>query len=363
MKALFIVSCIVPFLMLVYPILSFLRYLFFKKPVLKSEDFLVPVSIIIACYNEEKHIREKLNSLLDPSEWIEGSEIIVVSGGSTDGTNRILSEFESNPKVQIIYSSTQLSKINGVNLAVQNAQHEILVFSDCRQKMKKGSVRELVFHFNDPKIGTVASVLHDNPDQHSSFFRTIINGLVLLDSKSGSGYNVYGALYAQRKNIFQPFPQDQLFDDLCVIVSTIAQGTRLVQEPKAIIYDIPFQNYYKKERLERLTRGLLLFITKKWKQVMRMPLGDQFRFLVFKFGKLLLPFTFLIWGIYLLLFLTQSNLYFSLISLVTLGILLLIPKIRKTLFLFLRINLYFFYAIFKFTFLKQRSERWEKLKE
>ncbi len=362
MKTLFIISCIVPFLMVVYPILSLLRFLFFKKKVLKSEDFIVPVSIIIACYNEEKFIREKLNSLLDRSEWIEGSEIIVVSGGSTDGTNLILSEFESNPKVKVIYSSSQLSKINGVNLAVQNSSQQILVFSDCRQKMKKGSVKQLVMNFHDPHIGTVASVLHDHQDQPSSLFRTIINGLVLLDSRSGSGYNVYGALYAQRKKIFKPFPQDQLFDDLCVIISTISQKFRLIQEPNAIIYDVPFQNYYKKERLERLTRGLLILITKKWKEVIQMPLGDQFRFLIFKFAKLLLPLSFLIWGIYLLIFFIQTNLYISLISIMATTILLLIPKIRKLAFLFIRINVYFFFALFKFIFFKQRSERWEKLK-
>ena len=43
------------------------------------------VSIIIPTFNEEKHIEKTLKSL-------KGNEIIVVDGGSTDGTIEILKE-------------------------------------------------------------------------------------------------------------------------------------------------------------------------------------------------------------------------------------------------------------------------------
>ena len=87
MNLLLLLSFVSPLLILTYPAISYIRYRFFSRPIDKSVDFTVPVSVIIACYNEEKYIRNKILSFLDPEEWIEGSEIIVISAGSTDKTN------------------------------------------------------------------------------------------------------------------------------------------------------------------------------------------------------------------------------------------------------------------------------------
>ena len=39
----------------------------------KCHDSIKPVSIIIAAYNEEVLIRDKILSIIDTEEWIEGS--------------------------------------------------------------------------------------------------------------------------------------------------------------------------------------------------------------------------------------------------------------------------------------------------
>ncbi len=364
MKILLAFSFIPIMLIGIYPIISFIRFKYFANPVAKSDKFIAPVSIIIACFNEEKYIRNKITSFLDNDEWIGGSEIIVVSAGSTDKTNSILSEFKSNPSINIIFSERQLAKIEAVNLAVDYAKHEFLVFSDCRQSMKKGSLKQLIKNFNDKNVGTVAAKLID-PDENKrqSFFRATINKLVYYDSQYSSGLNVYGALYAQRKSIFQKFPQEQLFDDLCVITTTLSQNMRLVQEPMAVIYDVNFQLYYQGERLERLTRGLLIFLTKHWSQIIKINKFDLFRLLVFKYAKLLLPFSFTIWIVYCLMWF-YANISLKLITLLllSLGILILIKQTRLLILLAFRINIYFILAIIKYFILKRQSPQWEKLK-
>jgi hypothetical protein len=230
--------------------------------------------------------------------------------------------------------------------------------------MKKGSLKQLINNFNDKNVGTVAAKLID-PDKNKrqSFFRATINKLVYYDSQYSSGLNVYGALYAQRKSIFQKFPQEQLFDDLCVITTTLSQNMRLVQEPMAVIYDVNFQLYYQGERLERLTRGLLIFLTKHWSQIIKINKFDLFRLLVFKYAKLLLPFSFTIWIVYFLLwFYANMSLKLITLLLLSLGILILIKQTRLLILLAFRINIYFFLAIIKYFILKRQSPQWEKLK-
>lgn len=86
----FVLSCIISLLPLAYLIWIFLKAIFIKSSLNALDKFMQPVSIIIAAYNEEDFIRDKLLFFLGKNEWIPGSEIIVVSSGSIDGTNTIL---------------------------------------------------------------------------------------------------------------------------------------------------------------------------------------------------------------------------------------------------------------------------------
>ena len=363
MLLLLIITFIVPGALLLYPLFSFIQFKLYSKQHTKSKTFLEPVSIIISCFNEEKFIREKILSFLDEKEWINGSEIIVVSGGSTDKTNEILEEFKSHDSISIFLFEEQIGKIRSVNFSVEKAKHDLIVFSDCRQKMKTGSVKALIHNFFDPTVGTVVSQLDDSNNTTSgSFLRKIISKTMIYNSKTSSCLNVYGALYAQRKSLFSPFSKELLFDDLSVITSTLIQNKRLVVEENAVIYDVPFDDYYKSERIQRLARGLLIYLKEDWKTIKRLSLKDFCRFIVYKYFKLLLPFSVLIW-IFLGVYFYFSNQYQTIILLLfsfTLA-LLFIEKSRKLLILFLRIYTHFFFALIRFYLFKQQSNKWEKL--
>ncbi len=246
--------------LLVYPLIAWLGSILLKRPVSKLDQFIQPVSIIIACSNEELYIREKIESFLDKREWIEGSEIIVVVNNSRDATGEVLKEYMNNPFVSVFFEQGESSKILAVNNGVKRSKNQFLVFSDCRQKMKAGSVKQLISNFNDPQVGTVNSTLMDKNETERFSFRSVLNFIADCESRSGSSLNVFGALYAQRKDVFREFPGDLLFDDLFVTVSTLVQKKRLVSEKQAIIYDVPFEDYYQVNRIRRLARGLLIFL-------------------------------------------------------------------------------------------------------
>ncbi len=326
-------------------------------------DYYAPVTIIIACYNEENYIKQKVDSLLDPNEWIPGSQLIIVSGGSTDNTNELLNDYIHLDHVKVILIPYRFSKIKSVNLAMNYAEHEIIVFSDCRQTMRKKSIQHLIKHFNDPSIGTVSCTLIDTKNNHEpSFFRNTLNQIALRESQYTSSLNVFGALYAQRKSVYREIPSDLLFDDLYIVVSTLIQNNILIQEPQAEIYDIHFDDYYKEERIKRLTRGLLIFLTRHGSFIRQLPFLTFIRFITYKYNKLLLPFMFILFffsSVSLLLWYKQS---FILIFVVILILLLLfIKKTRKELFLIWRVNFYFMTATLSFFIKKEQSNEWQKL--
>lgn len=359
-KLVIIINLAVIFLLLSYPLMAWLRSVLFKKINLRTTFFIQPVSIIIACSNEELFITQKIESFMDRDEWIEGSEIIVVSNNSKDATNTILQTYTHHPDVRVFIEEGQSSKIKSVNRGVKEAKHDLLVFSDCRQQMKKGSVKSLIHNFKDPGIGTVNSTLTAPAGEARFSFRALLNFIAHCESASGSSLNVFGALYAQRRSVFREIPTDLLFDDLFVTVSTIAQKYRLVTEKNAVIYDVPFEEYYQENRIRRLARGLLIFLFNHFDMIRQLPATTLIRFMMFKYLKLVLPFALLFLGM-LSLFNYKVIEGHPLLIMAPMLIVFAIKPLRRLFIHLLKINYNFMIATIQFLFFNNRSNKWDKL--
>ena len=319
-----------------------------------------PVSIIIACYNEEKYIGKKLEELFNPVNWIHDSEIIVVSNGCTDNSNKIIEGFTGRKELRFFRFEERIGKIASVNFAVNKSVNEILIFSDCRQSMNHGAIKNLIKNFDNSDVGTVSSTLLDENRTISKVSpRKFINWINLSESKTGTCMNVYGALYAQRKSVFREIPQHLLFDDLFVTISTLLQGKKVLQENKARIFDVHFYEYYSSERIERLVRGLLIFLSKEWSMVKRLKLNYFILFMAHKYLKLLLPYLILILFI-LSLVKIGTALAVPFLSFLILFYVLFREK-KNFLILFLRVNLHMILSTLKFIILRERSNDWRKL--
>ncbi len=96
------------------------------------------VTVIVAAYNEERHIAQCLESLLQQS--YSPIEIIVVDDGSTDRTAEVIREFKS---VRLI-SQEHLGKATAINRAAAEAQGEIIFFLDGDMFFEKGYVALMV---------------------------------------------------------------------------------------------------------------------------------------------------------------------------------------------------------------------------
>ena len=357
----FIVSSLPLLGLILYPIFSRVRAWLYPRPVKLNTNYAPPVSILISCYNEERYITERIEALLDPQEWIPGSEILITSTGSTDQTNALLQSYADREEIRLFFEP-KITKIEALNSMVPLTKHDILIFSDCRQYMRPGSIKALLSNLHDPEVGTVNCTILDT-EQRPSFFRRMYLNLALNDSKSGSTFNLYGALYAQRKSVFRPIPEHLLFDDFFVATSTLAQGKRLVQEENAVLHDIPFTEYYHSERLERLARGLLIFLFRNNGLIKQLPPVTRMRFIIYKYFKLLLPVCLLVQATALCVLCSSYPPFFMgmVITLLILILLLFLPVFRHNICLIFRMQYSFFSAIIGYLFLNRRSKHWEPL--
>jgi glycosyltransferase involved in cell wall biosynthesis len=90
----------------------------------------IRLSIVVACRNEARDIREFMDSLL--RQQLEGIswEAIIADGASTDGTREILEEYSvPHPRVRIL-SNPQRIVSTGLNAAIRAANGEIVIRMD-----------------------------------------------------------------------------------------------------------------------------------------------------------------------------------------------------------------------------------------
>ncbi|QDY71738.1 glycosyltransferase family 2 protein [Qingshengfaniella alkalisoli] len=90
--------------------------------------------IVVPCLNEAQHIAQLLEQLTRTLDRV-GGRIVVVDGGSTDGTKEIVSQFvTSNPRVTLLHNPDRIQSA-GINLAVscagENASHLFRIDAHC----------------------------------------------------------------------------------------------------------------------------------------------------------------------------------------------------------------------------------------
>lgn len=85
------------------------------------------ISVIIPAYNEEKHVKQCIDSLF--AQNYPNFELIVVDDGSTDQTPQILNDFSSQQKI-ILLKQNHLGPARARNLGATCAGGDILVFVD-----------------------------------------------------------------------------------------------------------------------------------------------------------------------------------------------------------------------------------------
>ena len=209
----------------------------------KSEetDPLPSVSVIIAAYNEEKSIGEKLENILSLDYPRNRVEVVIASDGSTDRTDAVIKNYEADG-IKLL-SLPRQGKAAALNAAVAASNCDILVFSDANSMYKADALRSLIRPFADPKVGGVAgnqsylkksgkSSVSVGERSYWSFDRLMKES----ESKAGSTISATGAIYAIRRSLFQDV-MEGVTDDFYTSTGVISQGYRLVFASDAIAYE------------------------------------------------------------------------------------------------------------------------------
>jgi cellulose synthase/poly-beta-1,6-N-acetylglucosamine synthase-like glycosyltransferase len=206
------------------------------------------VSVVIAVYNEERHIAGRLDNCLSLDYPADQLDVIVVSDGSTDRTCEIAGRF-SRERVTLIALPERVGKAVAINRGLAVAQGEIIVFADARQRFAPSAVSELVANFADPTVGAVSGelVLESDPDRPGAdgigLYWRVEKWIRRTEGAIDSVIGATGAIYAVRRELFEPLPDGTILDDLLIPMRIAMKGRRVVFENRALAFDRVTQDY------------------------------------------------------------------------------------------------------------------------
>jgi len=118
----------------------------------------IPVTIGICAYNEKENIERSVRSVYQQRyEGVSVSEVIVVSSGSTDGTDEIvLGMLNEYPNLRFIPQERREGKNSAINLLLDNKSTEIVVLLNADNTLyDESTISNLIRPFSDDSVGIV----------------------------------------------------------------------------------------------------------------------------------------------------------------------------------------------------------------
>lgn len=204
------------------------------------------ISVLIAAYNEEKVIEERIKNLSALNYDLDKVEVWVGSDKSTDRTNEILLEQKNKfPWLNIYVAESRRGKAGILNDLISKVKNEIIVFTDANTEFHPDVLKNLIEDFVDKNVGGVCGrlVLIDNDESKSEGveetqywkYETVIKH---AEGKCGILLSANGGIFAIRKELYQQIPiVNAVTDDLFISLSVIAQNHKFTYREDAIGYE------------------------------------------------------------------------------------------------------------------------------
>ncbi|MGV3641256.1 MAG: glycosyltransferase family 2 protein [Adhaeribacter sp.] len=207
------------------------------------QDSLPQVTVLIAAFNEEDYIEDKLQNTFDLDYPAEKLNLLVVTDGSSDRTPELVKKHSG---ATLLHQPERQGKIAAVQRAMPYVATELLVFTDANTMLNKEALLKIVRHYQDPKVGAVAGekrIYSREKEAANSAGEGIYwryeSALKKWDSELNSVVGAAGELFSIRKSLFEHVPADTLIEDFYLTLRIAQKGYRVKYEPGAYALEGP----------------------------------------------------------------------------------------------------------------------------
>ena len=229
------------------------------QPLSIGESYLPEVAVLVAAYNEEEIIEQKIKNTLELNYPKGKLKIYVVADGSNDNTCGIAEKFE---QVKVLYRRERKGKSAAINRAVPLLHEPIVFFTDANVMLSADAVRLIVNRYADARVGGVSGekvVMNDTRAGAASAEGAYWKYESWLKKEDARLYSLVGAageLFSIRTKLFKPVQEDTLLDDFMISMDIVRQGYKIDYEPEAFASETPSFNIQEEQvRKVRIAAG------------------------------------------------------------------------------------------------------------
>ena len=248
---------------LVLYILLKIRNLFKQRPkVIESADADLPhVTFVVAAYNEEDWIENKIRNNLAFDYPKDKIHYLFVTDGSDDRTPLLIEKFDFSQDVswKLYHRPERKGKIAAVERIMEFIESPITIYTDANTDVNPKAIRNIVRHYNDPSIGAVAgekriamSAKGAANSAGEGFYWKYESLLKKWDAQLYSVVGAAGELFSIRTALYTPVPPDTIIEDFFLTLTISRNGYRVMYEPEA--YAVETSSASVPEELKRKIR-------------------------------------------------------------------------------------------------------------
>jgi len=207
-----------------------------------SEPNLPSVTFVVAAYNEQDWIEDKIKNCLEFDYPKDKIEFLFVTDGSSDNTPMKVEDYPYPPGVKwsLYHSPERRGKIAAVERIMEFVETPITIYTDANTLVNKMAIRKIVAHYKNPKVGAVAGEKRVSMAEEDSansagegFYWKYESTLKKWDSELYSVVGAAGELFSLRTELYQAVPKDTVIEDFYMTLKIAMKGYKVKYESGA----------------------------------------------------------------------------------------------------------------------------------
>ncbi|QNH60583.1 glycosyltransferase [Hymenobacter sediminicola] len=206
---------------------------------------LPAVDILLAVYNEEQVIKEKIRSTFATTYPLHKLTFYIGSDNSQDRTNALVARLAAeHPQLRFRPFGQRTGKPGVIEALAREATAPVLVLTDANVFFAPDTLYQLVKHFRNPVIGQVGGNIL-NPDHRqegiSGQEKAYLERENLIKYQEGVVWGAmigaFGGCFAVRRACYHPAPASFLVDDFFISMAVLQDGYQAINELEAVCYE------------------------------------------------------------------------------------------------------------------------------
>jgi len=217
--------------------LTLLKRLFTKKEDWTLDESNLPeVTFMVAAYNEERWIEDKIQNCLEFDYPKNKIQYYFVTDGSNDRTMELIENYPlpDDVTLKLYHKEGRSGKIAAVERVMEFVETPITIYTDANTDVNPAAIKNIVKYYQDPKVGAVAGekkIRQSNADDAAGAGEGIYwkyeSQLKKWDSEFNTVVGAAGELFSVRTDLYAAVPKDTIIEDFYMTMRIAQKGYKV----------------------------------------------------------------------------------------------------------------------------------------